>query len=768
MILDNPFHVLGLLADAGVRKRARREARTKAYLRVGKPLVFKDDIYFPGCRRNQGTVDKALSDLHDAVDRIAFGLFWFTESGRPVDQFALRKLRGADQLDMLQGEDPLGGLDQAITVWARVEGKRPSDTRDASRLNNLGTACLLRVLSSLASGHRWPDGLTEPMEYVRRGLRAKARVVGSLADAELSTYCETFGDDISASDADRISDVFGEALERFAEESRKYGLDIPGSMLAEVLRDGGSRTARLSDRFVRDSRRELEEATKACAETASANPSGAADAGRRLMAVGNQHLPEIRSVLGPAHIGYTTLADHACDAVVNAAVAHWNYSAGESGERDPQADLRVARVCRRFANWAHEHACGTTVRERAKGNLATVAGIIAEATMATVRMPIKEWLDRAYELLRSSASPRARNRFVRASLLGTTDGEPTVVRRLRALRDQGRSHLDSGFAGSEEMLQVGSLVCNGLMGNAVRAYNEAPSGSSSERDAADLLRALRDHFGPVSAPRLSGQIRGLSADPVLTRTLVPDPDRQADATVLFVEGEVWTQLLRNIGALPAKWQLETRDRIHRPVRTPPVSPRTPSTTASTKQGCLIIAVLFATLLLLLAIIASDAPDSVTTPSTVPARASTATPQAGLQGERDSSAAARDRMRPESSPTFTMPPVASDRLLSLPELRWCVRQGRFVAQAARDVDGMGRRLNLDRGRIDSARPDQYSSESQVRTFNADIERYNRDVKAYEMERLRHNDEVADYNNRCGNFRYLPGDLERARREVVGNQ
>ena len=62
MILDNPFHILGLLADCSTLEKTRREARAKAYLSVGKPLVFQDDLYFEGCRRNQATIERALND----------------------------------------------------------------------------------------------------------------------------------------------------------------------------------------------------------------------------------------------------------------------------------------------------------------------------------------------------------------------------------------------------------------------------------------------------------------------------------------------------------------------------------------------------------------------------------------------------------------------------------------------------------------------------------------------------------------------------------
>ena len=71
--------------------------------------------------------------------------------------------------------------------------------------------------------------------------------------------------------------------------------------------------------------------------------------------------------------------------------------------------------------------------------------------------------------------------------------------------------------------------------------------------------------------------------------------------------------------------------------------------------------------------------------------------------------------------FTKPQAGKDRLLGMPELRWCVRQDYAMEVRRKAVE----------------------SNDEVRRFNAMVE---------------------DYNARCGSFRYRVGDLERARQEV----
>lgn len=72
-------------------------------------------------------------------------------------------------------------------------------------------------------------------------------------------------------------------------------------------------------------------------------------------------------------------------------------------------------------------------------------------------------------------------------------------------------------------------------------------------------------------------------------------------------------------------------------------------------------------------------------------------------------------------TFSKPPVGTDILLSVAQIRWCLRE---------DIH------------IDVLRP-MATSNAQIVQFNAI---------------------VSDYNGRCGSFRYRDGALERARREV----
>ena len=78
-----------------------------------------------------------------------------------------------------------------------------------------------------------------------------------------------------------------------------------------------------------------------------------------------------------------------------------------------------------------------------------------------------------------------------------------------------------------------------------------------------------------------------------------------------------------------------------------------------------------------------------------------------------------KAKPELS--FERPPIGTDRVLSLAQIRWCLR-GKIRLDYLRNLT---------------------STDEQISRFNLDI---------------------IDYNGRCSTFQYRPGTLERARREV----
>ncbi|MDE0394625.1 MAG: hypothetical protein OYK82_07590 [Gammaproteobacteria bacterium] len=478
MILDNPFHIIGLPADCTAREKAKREGQIKAFLRIGKPLEFgDDDLFFEGCRRNQATVDRSLAALYDANDRLGCGLFWFTRSGL-LDEHALRLVRRHD----LRG---------AFRIWQRIEKRCPTPNY-ASSLNNFGTLCLL-VGIKVRSG--WSNDKSVRTRYILRGLRAKAKVVASLSAQDLSDYCTTFSDDVAARNSEDIAFAFGRALDVFVAEADKYGIQLDNNALIHVLEVGGARMLPLKSKYVSVAREQLDRAVKVCAASLETNESQAARSGTTLMETARRRLPELAAVVATTDIAYTRLADGVANQLLDAAVTHFNYHANAE-----TMSLEVVQVSASLVSYASEIACGVVARERAQDNLDTVQEIEDDQRkkrdMESVRNALGAWIERSGNLFNQDPTPVKQVEFVRQAMSKNSGVHGSALVLLESLRRQGTKVFGPAFSNSEEFVSAGTLVCRMLVGHAVSAYNR--STGESEQDAAKLFPRINRHFTSAS------------------------------------------------------------------------------------------------------------------------------------------------------------------------------------------------------------------------------------------------------------------------------
>ena len=175
MLRDNPFQVVGLLASAAEKERQHQASRIRAFLEVGKPLSFEEEILFHGCRRNSTTAGRALKDHQDARLR------W---------QSRLRRF------DHLVRALPDGGgfsICEGLWDWARKRKQKDPDFNVSVAIRWCGNQYATRVIPLLESmwkmSVRFPslEAATETvrLQVGKRMRTAQPRVIpvaGSLVD----------------------------------------------------------------------------------------------------------------------------------------------------------------------------------------------------------------------------------------------------------------------------------------------------------------------------------------------------------------------------------------------------------------------------------------------------------------------------------------------------------------------------------------------------------------------------------------------------------
>ncbi len=372
MILDNPFHVLGLHADCTPKEKTGRTSLAKALLQTERPLEFGDsDLVFGGCRRNQATLERAIRDLHHAGDRIRFGLFWFTRGGL-LDNVAYSSLRLRS----------VAGIERALQIWKAVEDRMPTPNY-ASSFNNFGTLCLLIGVGAqpgLPPGNPsgslgYNLGRSDRVRLIRRGIRAKAKVIESLSDRDLANFCATFSDDLSTRKIDNIVTAFSHGLRNFAEEAARHNVPLDTGVIIELFDEGASRPFPIRAWVEAAVHRAVEKALRQCANAIKRDKSNAGEAGIVLMDVAKTQVNLLGATIGTQDPKYMALADRVAEALLSASRAHWNH---HYQYEDSMGTVTLARECAQMERFARDIACLVAIRKHADREVEAMMEILAE------------------------------------------------------------------------------------------------------------------------------------------------------------------------------------------------------------------------------------------------------------------------------------------------------------------------------------------------------------------------------------------------------
>ncbi len=464
MILDNPFHILGLPADCTVRELNRRKSQTQAFLRLGKPLRFDEDLCFDHRLRNKASVDRALRQLKDLGQRIQFGLFWFTREGL-LASHAVRMLAAGQRA-------------KALRLLERAESG-PVTVEEASGLNCLGS---LRLLESLEPTRGEGD------ELFLRGIRVKARLLGGLAPSDLSRFCASLGDDLAARDPDAIIRKFGESLEHTIQEARKFGIRVDTSRIAKALEAGARRCEPIRTALGSSARETIERAIQSCETAVATDPSGARAAAMQLEGVLDAQLPALAAALSKDDLVYRTLADTAAERLLNAAIAYFN---SDVDGADPE--LEIGRALK-IVGCARGVAVGEAARERAAFEDRDFRRLREQARQRAQGQEawrtVGVWFEELQSAMKAGVKPKDRIAFVERSIAGPVAmGAGSIVApldeiaRISGLRDGALVDVPDGA------LQLHSNVCQGLLSLLVQAHNESEGTRSvASRVTRDISR----------------------------------------------------------------------------------------------------------------------------------------------------------------------------------------------------------------------------------------------------------------------------------------
>ena len=327
IIRNNPYRVLGVLANASRKEIERNKSQIKAFAKVGKTPSFPYDF-----ENILGTVDRSEDNLNDAVskltfdkDKVAYGLFWFSNASF-IDEETLRRLKE-------------NCLDYAINYLAN------RNQASYSAYINMGVISLLSSNWSCAA-----YCYTQLFETEKLWSQYVYSITGNTSNLSIDEVIDTLADNlIKFFPSVNWLVTFQNTSFEISDRTIDCGNKLRTSKLYSVL----------APKYVSTITKEID---SLLAQAKSINKLDA-NANLKMASELEQScrdlLPSLKDSLGNNDSTYVRYADEVALQILNNCIAYYNHDQDNSNR--PKNILRLVRFCVRIAE-------GQTVKDRCKNN----------------------------------------------------------------------------------------------------------------------------------------------------------------------------------------------------------------------------------------------------------------------------------------------------------------------------------------------------------------------------------------------------------------
>lgn len=470
MILENPYHRLGLLADVDTKGFTKRIGRVKALLAAEMPLEFKPDLNFTGCMRNSKTMEVAERELQTAKGKVQHGMLWFTSSGI-VDDVAIEHLGN-------------GQFDQALAVWQKACARPEISANYISCLNNLGS---LQILLSIVNPLK-NINLRERQLYFLNGLENKVLLLIKPSAQVQRVFFASIGDDIVGRQTDKIRDLLKESIPQLMDAANKHGLKVDLADWASKISNHGEFAAELLAPFQNDIRHQIEQLIAEAEIEIDKGGTNAYNAGKWLKLEAAELLENYGKVAAKGDVFVDGLADKVAETMLNAGIKYFN-------EYEDLGLQEVTRVLS-LTESANDIARGQQLKNRLKENLETLrkrqkreeeVGQIKKENRA-----MNAALDKAL-----AASLRGSSRNVVSELTPGVTHRWGVMDALIALEEKGVSSQGPSFRRSTTFKEATDAAANVLLSRVIAEVNDIQENLETQRllgtlNPSDILKSFED------------------------------------------------------------------------------------------------------------------------------------------------------------------------------------------------------------------------------------------------------------------------------------
>ena len=321
LVSENPFRILGVLANAQMREISSNKSKAQAFLKVNRAVTYPLDLpgLLPPIARTAELMNQAEAHLAVAKEKLLYMQFWLLSLSN-IDQVALNNLTA-------------GRTDEALAIWAKKD--------DLSSLQNRAVVYLMR------------DDLHSALPLFEKLYADYGSLYINNVDKG-STLRLT---------ADELIGQMAEALSHEADVSRLLSA-VTSDQWRQVLSSQAITPLKdLIDSEVQRAKARNQKDSEECYK-----------AGKALMDNTRQAIAQLKAMLPEGDAGYQMTADKLGITILQCAIDFYNSS------DDPQ-DAHRALVLQQYAL---DIVVGSMARERCADNVKVLKNNIASLSPAAV------------------------------------------------------------------------------------------------------------------------------------------------------------------------------------------------------------------------------------------------------------------------------------------------------------------------------------------------------------------------------------------------
>lgn len=350
-IHDNPYRIVGVLANASAREKQKQITKGLRYAGIGKSIDSEFDFNFlEEVERDTENLNQSSSSIQQGQDCVSHALFWFINHNS-FDDIAIQHL--------IQGN-----RENALEIWGKVTAGKEVSSRNFSSFNNIGTLKLLEQYTSDLQG----------------GVEAKMSLVESDSFSEFAHLVagQTFVLDKKIQTEKLIDKLL-------AELDNLWDLSIDDTL--ELFENCSSSSRQyLSQKFTQTPIYNIERRIEKAKTGRKSNKSNAYSLGFELYKESKAELSTLASLLGKRDLQYKMIADNLAKEVLQCGVDYFQY---HKEDKDPsQEGLRLLK-------FAKSIAVGAQTKERVADN---INGMEEWAKMAPIQSDVKVITDKFQKL----------------------------------------------------------------------------------------------------------------------------------------------------------------------------------------------------------------------------------------------------------------------------------------------------------------------------------------------------------------------------------